>query len=146
MLNANRLSAGERFTQEDLAVLRLFAGTAALAIDQTSLLQRTQARSRSLDTLLSIGEAFAGGAEAATALFDVLPRVGAAFHPSQTVAFLGPGDDGDGVKIGGRQRSSNPRRGVGHRLEPEAGLDRARPAAWPPARRRDGGFDAHPAP
>jgi signal transduction histidine kinase len=94
VLNANRLSAGERFTQEDLAVLRLFGGTAALAIDQTSLLQRTQARSRSLDTLLSIGEAFAGGAEAATALFDVLPRVGAAFHPSQAVAFLGPGDDG----------------------------------------------------
>ncbi|HSE96415.1 MAG TPA: ATP-binding protein, partial [Methylomirabilota bacterium] len=94
VLNANRLSGGERFTQEDLAVLRLFAGTAALAIDQTSLLQRTQARSRSLETLLSIGEVFAGGAEAATALVDVMPRLGAAFHPSQAVAFLGSGADG----------------------------------------------------
>src|SRR5262249_20178668 len=52
VLNANRLAEGARFTQEDLAVLRLFAGTAALAIDQTSLLQRTQSRSRALEALL----------------------------------------------------------------------------------------------
>ena len=37
------------FTLEDLAVLRLLPGTAALAIDQTSLLQRTQSRSGALD-------------------------------------------------------------------------------------------------
>jgi signal transduction histidine kinase len=91
VLNANRLAGGERFTQEDLTVLRLFAGTAALAIDQTNLLQRAQARSRALETLLSITEAFAGETEPADALMAIMPRLGAAFHPTQALAFLGTG-------------------------------------------------------
>jgi len=53
VLNANRLADRPRFTSSDLAVLRLFAGTAALAIDQASLLQRAQARTRAVEALLS---------------------------------------------------------------------------------------------
>jgi signal transduction histidine kinase len=99
VLNANRLAGGERFSQEDLAVLRLFAGTAALAIDQTSLLQRTQARSRSLETLLALGEAFAGGVEPAEGLLILMPRLGAAFHPSRALAFLGGADEREGLEL-----------------------------------------------
>jgi len=93
VLNANRLVGGAPFTQEDLAVLRLFAGTAALAIDQTSLLQRTQARSRALEALLGVTEAFAAGLEPLPALAGLTPRLGAVFHPSQILAFLGTGPD-----------------------------------------------------
>jgi signal transduction histidine kinase len=88
VLNANRLAGGPRFTQEDLAVLRLFAGTAALAIDQASLLQRTQSRSRALEALLGITEAFAAGLEPVPALIGLMPRLGAVFHPTLVLALL----------------------------------------------------------
>ena len=94
VLNANRLAGGARFTQEDLAVLRLFAGTAALAIDQASLLQRTQSRSRALEALLGITEAFAAGLEPIPALTGLMPRLGAVFHPTLVLAFLGTAENG----------------------------------------------------
>jgi GAF domain-containing protein len=49
-------------------VLRHFAGTAALAIDQASLLQRAQARTRAVEALLAVVDAFVTGAEPARAL------------------------------------------------------------------------------
>ena len=70
VLNANRLADGARFTSSDLAVLRLFASTAALAIDQASLLQRAQARTRAVEALLAVVDAFETGAEPARALRD----------------------------------------------------------------------------
>ena len=90
VLNANRLANGARFTSSDLAVLRLFASTAALAIDQASLLQRAQARTRAVEALLAVVDAFVTGAEPARALRDVMPRLATAFRPSQALAFLAP--------------------------------------------------------
>ena len=90
VLNANRLG-GPRFTSSDLAVLRLFASTAALAIDQASLLQRAQARTRAVEALLAVVDAFVTGAEPARALHAVMPRLATAFRPTQALAFLGPG-------------------------------------------------------
>jgi signal transduction histidine kinase len=88
VLNANRLAGGARFTSSDLAVLRLFASTAALAIDQASLLQRAQARTRAVEALLAVVDAFVTGAEPARALRAVMPRLATAFRPSQSLAFL----------------------------------------------------------
>ena len=90
VLNANRLADGARFTSSDLAVLRLFASTAALAIDQASLLQRAQARTRAVEALLAVVDAFETGTEPARALRDVMPRLATAFRPSQALAFLAP--------------------------------------------------------
>jgi signal transduction histidine kinase len=90
VLNANRL-AGPRFTSSDLAVLRLFASTAALAIDQASLLQRAQARTRAVEALLAVVDAFVTGAEPARALHAVMPRLATAFRPTLALAFLAPG-------------------------------------------------------
>jgi signal transduction histidine kinase len=101
VLNANRLADGETFTEEDLAVLRLFASTAALAIDQATVLQRAQARSRALVTLMSVTESLSGGVEPQRAIAAVLPRLAAAFQPSVTAAFLGSGSDGRLASIGG---------------------------------------------
>jgi signal transduction histidine kinase len=93
VLNANRLADGARFTSSDLAVLRLFASTAALAIDQASLLQRAQARTRAVEALLAVVDAFVTGAEPARALRAVMPRLATAFRPSQALAFLAPAAD-----------------------------------------------------
>lgn len=93
VLNANRLAGGARFTPSDLAVLRLFASTAALAIDQTSLLQRAQARTRAVEALLAVVDAFVTGAEPARALRAVMPRLATAFHPTKALAFLAPSDE-----------------------------------------------------
>jgi signal transduction histidine kinase len=90
VLNANRLAGGARFTSSDLAVLRLFASTAALAIDQASLLQRAQARTRAVEALLAVVDAFVTGTEPARALRAVMPRLATAFRPSQALAFLAP--------------------------------------------------------
>jgi signal transduction histidine kinase len=90
VLNANRLAGGPRFTSSDLAVLRLFASTAALAIDQASLLQRAQARTRAVEALLAVVDAFVTGTEPARALRAVMPRLATAFRPSQALAFLAP--------------------------------------------------------
>jgi signal transduction histidine kinase len=92
VLNANRLTGRVVFSREDLAVLQLFASTAALAIDQATTLQRAQARTRVLDTLVSIPEAFALHPEPPAALAALLPRLGAAFHPDQALAFQGEGE------------------------------------------------------
>lgn len=91
VLNANRLAGAARFTSSDLAVLRLFASTAALAIDQASLLQRAQARTRAVEALLAVVDAFVTGAEPARALRAVMPRLATAFRPTQALAFLAPG-------------------------------------------------------
>ena len=93
VLNANRLADRPRFTSSDLAVLRLFAGTAALAIDQASLLQRAQARTRAVEALLAVVDAFVTGAEPARALRAVMPRLATAFRPSQALAFLASAPD-----------------------------------------------------
>jgi signal transduction histidine kinase len=93
VLNANRLADRARFTSSDLAVLRLFAGTAALAIDQASLLQRAQARTRAVEALLAVVDAFVTGAEPARALRAIMPRLATAFRPSQALAFLAPAPD-----------------------------------------------------
>ncbi len=93
VLNANRLADRPHFTSSDLAVLRLFASTAALAIDQTSLLQRAQARTRAVEALLAVVDAFVTGAEPARALRAVMPRLATAFRPSQALAFLAPAAD-----------------------------------------------------
>ena len=93
VLNANRLASGARFTSSDLAVLRLFASTAALAIDQASLLQRAQTRTRAVEALLAVVDAFVTGAEPARALRAVMPRLATAFRPSQALAFLAPGGE-----------------------------------------------------
>jgi signal transduction histidine kinase len=93
VLNANRLADRPRFTSSDLAVLRLFAGTAALAIDQASLLQRAQARTRAVEALLAVVDAFVTGAEPARALRAVMPRLATAFRPSQALAFLAAAPD-----------------------------------------------------
>jgi signal transduction histidine kinase len=93
VLNANRLADRARFTTSDLAVLRLFASTAALAIDQASLLQRAQARTRAVEALLAVVDAFETGAEPARALRAVMPRLATAFRPSQALAFLAPAPD-----------------------------------------------------
>jgi signal transduction histidine kinase len=93
VLNANRLASGARFTSSDLAVLRLFASTAALAIDQASLLQRAQARTRAVEALLAVVDAFVTGGEPAKALRAVMPRLATAFRPTQALAFLTPGGD-----------------------------------------------------
>jgi len=106
VLNANRLGHGERFAPEDLAVLRLFAATAALAIDQTNLLRRTQSRARALDTLLTVTETLAGDAEPAAALTAFMPRLAAAFHPAQALAFLGAGESGHLDAVAGWSRAS----------------------------------------
>ena len=90
VLNANRLADGARFTSSDLAVLRLFASTAALAIDQASLLQRAQARTRAVEALLAVVDAFVTGAEPARALRAVMPRLATAFRPSHALALLAP--------------------------------------------------------
>jgi signal transduction histidine kinase len=96
VLNANRLASGARFTGSDLAVLRLFASTAALAIDQASLLQRAQARTRAVEALLAVVDAFVTGAEPARALRAVMPRLATAFRPTQALAFLAPATDSGG--------------------------------------------------
>jgi signal transduction histidine kinase len=93
VLNANRLADKARFTSSDLAVLRLFAGTAALAIDQASLLQRAQARTRAVEALLAVVDAFVTGAEPARALRAVMPRLATAFRSSQALAFLASAPD-----------------------------------------------------
>jgi signal transduction histidine kinase len=108
VLNANRLAGGVKFTDEDLAVLRLFADTAALAIDQTSLLQTVQTRARSLQTLLSVTEAFAGDTEPETALVRLMPGLGEALRPSVILAFFGTGE-GDRL---GAVAEWTPRRGA----------------------------------
>jgi signal transduction histidine kinase len=90
VLNANRLAGRSRFTTSDLAVLRLFASTAALAIDQASLLQRAQARTRAVEALLAVVDAFVTGTEPARALRAVMPRLATAFRASQALAFLAP--------------------------------------------------------
>ncbi len=94
VLNANRLAGGEKFTQEDLAVLRLFADTAALAIDQTNLLQTVQTRARSLQTLLSVTDAFGSASGPDAALVKLMPGLGETFRPSLVLAFLGSGEIG----------------------------------------------------
>ncbi len=93
VLNANRLADRPRFTSSDLAVLRLFAGTAALAIDQANLLQRAQARTRAIEALLAVVDAFVTGAEPARALRAVMPRLATAFRSSQALAFLASAPD-----------------------------------------------------
>jgi signal transduction histidine kinase len=97
VLNANRLPGGAPFTPDDLAVLRLFASTAALAIDQASLLQRAQARTRALETLLAVVDAFVAGADPPQALLSLMPRLATAFRPAQALAFLLPGPTGDAL-------------------------------------------------
>ena len=94
VLNANRLAGGEKFTQEDLAVLRLFADTAALAIDQTNLLQTVQIRARSLQALLSVTDAFGSASGPDAALVKLMPGLGEIFRPSLLLAFLGSGEVG----------------------------------------------------
>lgn len=89
VLNANRLAGGENFTEDDLAVLRLFADTAALAIDQTSLLQTVQTRARAVQTLLAVTDAFAGETEPEAALAKLMPTLGETFHAAWALAFLG---------------------------------------------------------
>ncbi len=89
VLNVNRLVGAERFTQEDLAVLRLFADTAALVIDQTNLLETVQTRARSLQTLLSATEAFGADRDLEAGLVHLLPSLGATFRPALVLAFLG---------------------------------------------------------
>lgn len=89
VLNANRLAGGDKFTEEDLAVLRLFADTAALAIDQTNLLQTVQTRARSLQALLTVTDAFATDDEPSAALVWLMPGLGENFHATRTFAFLG---------------------------------------------------------
>jgi signal transduction histidine kinase len=90
VLNANRLADRARFSSSDLAVLRLFASTAALAIDQASLLQRAQARTRAVEALLAVVDAFETGTEPSRALRAVMPRLATAFRPTQALAFLAP--------------------------------------------------------
>lgn len=97
VLNANRLTGGARFTPGDLAVLRLFASTAALAIDQASLLQRAQARTRALEALLAVVDAFVAGADPPRAFLAVMPRLATAFRPDQTLAFLLPARDSEAL-------------------------------------------------
>jgi signal transduction histidine kinase len=92
VLNANRLAGGENFTEQDLAILRLFADTAALAIDQTSLLQTVQTRARALQTLLAVTETFAGDTAPETALARLLPSLGETFGPARVMAFLSTKD------------------------------------------------------
>jgi signal transduction histidine kinase len=94
VLNANRLAGGDKFTEEDLAVLRLFADTAALSIDQTNLLQTVQTRARSLQTLLSVTEAFGGDREPAAALASLMPSLGETLRPSVAFAFFGGAEGG----------------------------------------------------
>jgi signal transduction histidine kinase len=94
VLNANRLAGGQPFTDGDLAVLRLFADTAALAIDQTNLLQTVQTRARSLQTLLSVTDAFADDTEPGAALVRLMPGLGEALRPSLAMAFLATGEGG----------------------------------------------------
>jgi signal transduction histidine kinase len=94
VLNANRLAGGENFTEDDLAVLRLFADTAALAIDQMNLLRTVQTRARALQTLLSVTEAFGADVEPEAALVNLMPSLGDTFHPTRTLAFLGTADKG----------------------------------------------------
>jgi signal transduction histidine kinase len=84
VLNANRLAGGSRFTSSDLAVLRLFASTAALAIDQASLLQRAQARTRAVEALLAVVDAFVTGSE---------PGLETALRASRALAFLASTSD-----------------------------------------------------
>jgi signal transduction histidine kinase len=91
VLNANRLGGGGAFARQDLALLQLFASTAALAIEQATTVERAQARTRALDTLVSIPEAFAAHREPAAALGAILPRLGAAFHPAEILAFVASG-------------------------------------------------------
>ncbi|MGH7318351.1 MAG: GAF domain-containing protein, partial [Candidatus Rokuibacteriota bacterium] len=88
VLNANRLAGGEKFTDGDLAVLRLFADTAALAIDQTNLLHTVQTRARSLQTLLAVTDAFADAPTPEAALRRLLPTLGETFHPARAFAFF----------------------------------------------------------
>ena len=78
-------------------MLRLFASTAALAIDQASLLQRAQTRTRAVEALLAVVDAFVTGAEPARALRAVMPRLATAFRPTQALAFLAPGRREDRV-------------------------------------------------
>jgi signal transduction histidine kinase len=92
VLNANRLG-GAPFTPHDLTVLRLFGSTAALAIDQASLLQRAQARTRAVETLLAVVDAFVPGTDVAGALLTLMPRLATAFRPAQAIAFLAPPED-----------------------------------------------------
>jgi signal transduction histidine kinase len=92
VLNANRLAGGENFTEQDLAILRLFADTAALAIDQTSLLQTVQTRARALQTLLAVTETFAGDTAPDIALAKLMPSLGETFGPARVMAFLGTKD------------------------------------------------------
>jgi signal transduction histidine kinase len=94
VLNANRLAGGEKFTEDDLAILRLFADTAALAIDQTNLLRTVQTRARALQTLLSVTEAFGEETEAEAALARLMESLGEAFHPTHALAFLGAAERG----------------------------------------------------
>jgi signal transduction histidine kinase len=97
VLNVNRLAGAERFTSEDLAVLRLFGDTAALSIDQTNLLETVQTRALSLQTLLSITDAFGGDREPEAALLQLLPGLGETFRPSLVLAFLGTTADDGGL-------------------------------------------------
>jgi signal transduction histidine kinase len=90
VLNANRLAGGASFTADDLTVLRLFASTAALAIDQAALLQRAQARTRAVEALLAVVDAFVPGTDPAGALLALMPRLATAFRPTQALAFLAP--------------------------------------------------------
>lgn len=94
VLNANRLAGGENFTEDDLAVLRLFGDTAALAIDQTSLLQTVQTRARAVQTLLAVTDAFSGETEPERALVKLVPTLGETFHAGWTLAFLGVASEG----------------------------------------------------
>jgi signal transduction histidine kinase len=94
VLNANRLAGGERFTEEDVAVLRLFADTAALAIDQTNLLQTVQTRARSLQTLLSVTEAFGEDGDPEKALVRLMPSLGEALRPNLALAVFATGEGG----------------------------------------------------
>ncbi|MBI2467541.1 MAG: GAF domain-containing protein [Candidatus Rokubacteria bacterium] len=94
VLNANRLAGGENFTADDLAVLRLFGDTAALAIDQTSLLQTVQTRARAVQTLLAVTDAFSGETEPEGALVKLVPVLGETFHAGWALAFLGSASEG----------------------------------------------------
>ncbi len=108
VLNANRLAGGEKFTEEDLAVLRLFGDTAALAIDQTNLLQTVQTRARSLQTLLSVTDAFGTEIEPEAALVRLMPSLGDTFHPSHALAFFGTAEGGRLPAVAGWAPSGGP--------------------------------------
>lgn len=94
VLNANRGGDAPPFTEEDLLVLRLFADTAALAIDQMHLLRTVQSRARGLQTLLAVTEVLADAVAPEVALTRLMPRLGETFRSALAVGFLGSAEGG----------------------------------------------------